>query len=279
MHSQTCTHVDTPRFGRATADSRVLADAANMLSVARTARRAVDPPEQKYTGLTLDDAYRVQRMQVDRRIRDGERLVGYKVAVFSTAAQRLSGSENPIYGHLLSGMFRLEDQPIAVGDFLQPKVEPQIAVVLKRPLVGPGVTPHEAIAAIDYVLAALEVSDSRIRRWQIDVIDAVADNASCGAVVLGSPPARFTNLHLHPIECTVRDDGTQGVSGVALGSPVASLVWLANELGIGGIALQPKQLVVTGAVTAATPVRAGDRITAHLSGLGRVRARFTERTA
>lgn len=100
-------------------------------------------------------------------------MQGHKVGLTSAAMQWLLGVTDPDYGHLLDDFFHLEHMPILRT--LQPRVEPEIAFVLKKPLKGPGVTAHEALRAIDFVLPALEIVDSRIRDWKIGLLDTIAD--------------------------------------------------------------------------------------------------------
>jgi 2-keto-4-pentenoate hydratase len=202
---------------------------------------------------------------------------GHKVGLTSEAMRRQLGVDQPDYGHLLDSMFHLEHLPIAANGFLQPRVEPEIAFVLKKPLAGPGVTAARAIAAVDFVLPALEIIDSRVRDWEITLADTVADNASSGVVVLGSRPTRLADADLTLTSCVLRRGGEevgQGVGGAVLGTPVNALVWLANTLGDLGVALEPGHVVLPGSVTAAVPVRAGDTFTATFGGLGDVTACF-----
>ena len=124
--------------------------------------------------------------------------------------------------------------------FLQPRVEPEIAFVLKRDLRGPGITVAAAVSAVEYVLPALEIIDSRIADWKIGIIDTVADNASSGGVVLGSRPAAIADLDLRLAGCVLMRNGEiagTGAGGAVLGSPINALVWVANVLGSRGVGL------------------------------------------
>lgn len=232
-----------------------------------------------YPGLTVDDAYEIQLLQVRRWLADGAQVKGHKVGLTSAAMQRQLGVNQPDYGHLLDGMFWLEHEPIPLSRFIQPRVEPEIAFVLARPLRGPGVTVAEAVAAVDFVLPALELIDSRIKDWKIGLVDTIADNASSGGVVLGSTPVPLSGLDLRLAGCTLHKNGElvgTGAGGAVLGSPVSALVWLANTVGTRGVVLEPGQVILPGSVTAAVPVSAGDSVTARFAGLGGVTARFSK---
>ncbi|WP_109528040.1 2-keto-4-pentenoate hydratase [Nocardia aurea] len=237
----------------------------------------VEPLTEKYSDLTLDDAYAIQLLQIDERLRAGATVKGHKVGLTSAAMQKQLGVDQPDFGHLLEGMFHIEHTAIPADIYLQPRIEPEIAFILRRPLKGPGVTAAEAIAAVDFVLPALEIIDSRIRDWRIGILDTVADNASSGGVVLGSHPTALADVDLRLVACALYVCGEpagNGVGGAVLGSPLNALVWLANTLGGRGIGLEAGHVVLPGSVMAAVPVSPGDVVTASFTGLGSVTARF-----
>jgi 2-keto-4-pentenoate hydratase len=245
---------------------------------AYASRHPVEPLTGKYEGLTLEDAYEIQLIQIRRRIALGAQVKGHKVGLTSAAMQRQLGVDQPDYGHLLTGMFWAEHEPIPVSRFLQPRVEPEVALVLASPLRGPDVTMAEAIAAVGFALPALELIDSRIREWKIMLLDTIADNASSGGVVLGSTPAAVSDVDLRLAGCNLHKNGEladTGASGAVLGSPLLSLVWLANTLGARGQALEAGHVILPGSVTTSIPVGPGDTVTATFAGLGSVTARFS----
>jgi 2-keto-4-pentenoate hydratase len=164
-----------------------------------------------------------------------------------------------------------------ISRFLQPRAEPEIAFVLGRPLAGPGVTVAEALAAVDFVLPALEIIDSRITDWKITLPDTVADNASSGAVVLGSRPVRPDALDLSLTGCLLLRNGVitgTGAGGAVLGSPVNALVWLANTLGQRGAGLEAGHVILPGSVCAAVPFGPGDTVSAAFDRIGTVSVTF-----
>lgn len=252
-------------------------EATSRLLDAYRTRTPIDPLTETYAGMDLDDAYAIQLAQIDQLLGEGRIVKGHKVGLTSAAMQRLLGVTEPDYGHLLDDFFHLEHQPIPASRFLQPRIEPEIAFVLKTALSGPGVTLHEAVAAVDFVLPALEIVDSRIRDWKIGLFDTIADNASSGAVVLGSTPTPLSSVDLRLTGGVMHKNaevaGT-GAGGAVLGSPINALVWLANTLGARGISLEAGQVVLPGAICAMVPVAAGDTVTATFAGLGSVTARF-----
>lgn len=253
--------------------SRVAAD----LLTAYDSKQPLEPLTTTHEGMSLEDAYAIQLLQIRERIEGGRTVQGHKVGLTSAAMQRLLGVTEPDYGHLLDDFFHLEHMPIPVDAFLQPRVEPEVAFVLKGSLSGPGVTVHEALRAVDFVLPALEIVDSRIRDWKIGLFDTIADNASSGAVVLGSTPTDVGAVDLRLAGATFHRNGQvvgTGAGGAVLGSPITSLVWLANTLGARGITLEAGHVVLPGAVCAMASVAAGDTFTATFAGLGSVTARF-----
>ena len=252
-------------------------EAARQLLGAYDTGKPIPPLTSTYDDLTVEDAYAIQLLQVEERVAAGRLVKGHKVGLTSAAMQRLLGVDEPDYGHLLDDFFHLEHMPIPLDRFLQPRIEPEVAFVLAKPLRGPGVTVHEAIAAVDFVLPALEIVDSRIEAWRIGLLDTIADNASSGAVVLGSSPTRLGAVDLRLTGAVMTRNGAvvgTGAGGAVLGSPITSLVWLANTVGARGVTLEAGHVILPGSVCAMVPVAAGDTITATFGGLGSVTARF-----
>ena len=259
-------------------DQPTRGEAARLLLDAYATGKPIAPLTSTYEGMSLEDAYAVQLLQIDELTGSGRTIKGHKVGLTSAAMQRLVGVDEPDYGHLLDDFFYLEHAAIPLSRFIQPRIEPEVAFVLRRPLRGPGVTVHEAIAAVDFVLPALEIVDSRIEDWKIGLFDTIADNASSGAVVLGSRPTALHEVDLRLAGAVMTRNGLvvgTGAGGAVLGSPLTSLVWLANTVGERGVTLEAGHVILPGAVCAMAPVAAGDTFTATFAGLGTVTARFT----
>lgn len=228
-----------------------------------------------YPELTIDDAYAIQLAQVDAWLAEGRRVLGRKVGLTSPAMQAQMKVNQPDFGHLMDDMFFAEHVPVAADRFVQPRAEPEVAFVLRRDLAGPGVTVAAAAAAVDFVLPALEIIDSRIADWQIGIVDTIADNASSGGVVLGSTARRIDEVDLRLGGCVLHRNGEiagTGAGGAVLGSPLNSLAWLANTLGRRGEGLRAGQVILPGSITASVPFVPGDVITATMAGLGSVTA-------
>jgi len=239
----------------------------------------VEPLGARFPDMTVADAYAIQLLQIARRLDAGRRVIGHKVGLTSRAMQRMLGVDQPDYGHITDDMIFLEHLPIDTAQYLQPRIEPEIAFVLERPLRGPGVTVAEAIAAVDFVLPAFEIIDSRIRDWQIGLVDTIADNASSGGIVLGSTPVDVHHVDLRLSGCVMHRNGevvATGAGGAVLGSPLTSLVWLANTVGPLGITLEPGHIILPGSQTAACPIAPGDVFRAAFGGIGSVPARFAD---
>jgi 2-keto-4-pentenoate hydratase len=259
-------------------DAASVEKAANDLLMAYESGIPVPPLTTACPGLCLDDAYAIQFAQVTMWTEAGAVIKGHKVGLTSAAMQRQLGVDQPDFGVLLDTMFLPEGAVADIGRFLQPKAEPEIAFVLGLPLRGPGVTAAEALAAVDVVLPALEIIDSRIADWKITLADTVADNASSGAVVLGSRPVKPDTLDLSLTGGLLYRNGRiagTGAGGAVLGSPVNALVWLANTLGPRGVTLEAGQVIMPGSVCAAIPFGPGDTVSAAFDRIGTVSVTFS----
>ncbi len=250
---------------------------AERLLSAYTDRAPIPRITAEQPGLTIDDAYAIQQQQVSAWMQAGDHVRGHKVGLTSKAMQSQLGVDCPDYGRLTASMFLPEGAPIPVDRFLQPRVEPEIAFVMGRRLAGPGVTVADAARAVDVVMPALEIIDSRIRDWDIRLIDTIADNASSGGVVLGGTARRLDELDLRLMGVLVHRNGelvATGAGAAVLGSPLNALAWLANVLGARGVAIEEGDTVIPGSMTSALPVRAGDSFHVEFAALGSVTAHF-----
>lgn len=263
-------------------DADSVEKAARTLLDAYASRTPVAPLTATYSPISVDDAYAIQLAQVTAWTSDGAVVKGHKVGLTSAAMQQQLGVDQPDFGVLLDRMFLPEGAVADITRFLQPRAEPEIGFVLRKSLSGPGVTVAEAVAAIDFVLPALEIIDSRIADWKITLPDTIADNASSGGLVLGSRPVRLEDLDLALTGCLLHRNGRlagTGAGGAVLGSPVNALVWLANVLGERGAGLEAGQVILPGSVTAAIPINPGDTISATFDRIGTVSITFSDREA
>jgi 2-keto-4-pentenoate hydratase len=257
-------------------DEAQLKEIAERLNRAERDRIAIDPPAAS-AALSGADAYRIQMINVERRLAAGRRIVGGKVGLTSLAMQKMMGVSEPDFGHLFDDMILASGAACRVGELMLPRVEPEIAFGLSRELRGPGITREAVLAATEYVTPALEIIDTRIRDWKIALADTIADNASSARVVLGgekTPPRRFD---LAGIAMQLEKNGNvveEGVGSAVLGHPAEPVAWLANKLAEFGESLAAGSIVIPGALCRAVAVGAGDSITARFGPLGSVSVSF-----
>jgi 2-keto-4-pentenoate hydratase len=250
-------------------------DAAAALLGAYRTGKPIAPLSERYPDATLVDAYRIQQEQVQAWTTSGDGIRGHKIGLVSAALQEQMGVHQPDYGHLTASMFHPADQPVPAHSFIQPRIEPELAFVLKSALQGPGVTVAEAAQAVEYAVPALEIVDSRIEDWRISIVDTIADNASTGGVILGDTPISPEALTGWSTSCTLSRNGKVMETGTAdtlLGTPFDSLTWLANTLGSLGVRLEPGHVVLSGSLTRTIPIAAGDTYTADITRIGQVTA-------
>jgi 2-keto-4-pentenoate hydratase len=251
--------------------------AAELAGAYRAGQPTLPPLTSTHDGLTVDDAYAIQQIQIRHRVEGGAAIIGYKVGLTSAAMQQQMQVYEPDFGHLLADMLHPADAPIPAAWFRQPRAEPEIALVLNRVLRGPGLSVADVMSATAYALPAIEIIDSRITDWKIGLVDTVADNASSGGLVLGQSPVPVGGRDLSLAGCVFRRNGRivgTGAGAAVLGSPWHAATWLANTLTARGAELAAGSIVLTGSITAAVPVTAGDAVTVTIDGLGSVTAVF-----
>jgi 2-keto-4-pentenoate hydratase len=250
--------------------------ASQLLAAYRTGK-TIPPLSSSASGLTVDEAYAIQQRQAEIRIGAGAAIAGFKIGLTSAAMQQQLGVDQPDYGHLFTDMVYAADEPIPASAFLQPRAEPEIALVLGRELRGPGLSVADVLSATAYALPAIEIIDSRITDWRITLEDTIADNASSGGFVVGATPTPVAGLDLSLLGCVLRRNGRiqlTGAGAAVMGSPLQAATWLANQLTGRGVQLAAGHLILTGSITAAIPVQAGDAVTATIDQLGSVTAVF-----
>ena len=258
-------------------NSTLIEQLGDELYGALTACQVLDPLSSRHPDITIEDAYAIQQRLIARRLGAGERVVGKKIGVTSQAVMNMLGVFQPDFGILLDGMVYNEGQPIEARTLIQPKAEGEIAFVLKKDLMGPGVTAADVMAATEGVMACFEIVDSRIRDWKIQIQDTVADNASCGVFVLGDRLVDPRDVDLATCGMVLEKNGeivATGAGAAALGHPANAVAWLANTLGRLGMGLKAGEVVLSGSLGIMVPVQAGDSVRVTIGGIGGCSVRF-----
>lgn len=246
---------------------------------AMVSRTTVAPLTTQAPDISIDDAYLISRRFLERRLATGERVVGTKIGVTSKAVMTMLNVHQPDFGYLTDTMmFATGAEVPASRTLIAPRAEGEIAFILKRDLCGPGVTNADVIRATDFVMPCFEIVDSRITDWKIKIQDTIADNASCGVVVLGDRAVKPTAVDLSTCGIVVTLNGeiiSTGAGAAALGSPVNCITWLANTLGARGVSLKAGEVILSGSLVPLQPVKPGDNMHMAIGGIGQCSVRFT----
>jgi len=252
-------------------------DLARQLVAAEHERTPLSPLSETYPGLTVSDAYAVQLAAIAHKVERGAKVVGKKIGLTSKVMQQMFAVDQPDYGHLLDTMAVANGGEAPMTRLLQPRVEGEIAFLLKQDLRGPGVTEAQVLAATEAVIPAIEIIDSRIRDWKIKLADTIADNASSGMFVLGDTRTAVRQVDLRLVGMVLEKNGElagTGAGAAALGHPAASVAWLANKLAEFGLSLNAGEVILSGSLAVAPPVTNGDVIAVQFAQLGAVTVRF-----
>ena len=258
-------------------DQKTIEALGDSLYDALVARTPIAPLSAAHPDMTIEDAYHVQQRMIARRLEKGDRVIGKKIGVTSKAVMNMLGVHQPDFGYLLDSMVFNEGESVDMDTLIQPKAEGEIAFLLKKDLQGPGVTAADVLAATEGVMACFEIVDSRIQDWKIKIQDTVADNASCGVFVLGDKLVDPKKVDLSLCGMVLEKNGeivVTGAGAATMASPVNAMVWLANTLGRLGISLNAGDIVLSGALGAMVPVKAGDSLRVTIGGIGGCSVRF-----
>lgn len=246
---------------------------AEMLKEAEETKR----PIARFANLTVDEAYQIQLDQIQAKVKNGATIVGKKIGLTSKAMQEMFRVNEPDYGHLLDCMMYPDGASISLSSFIQPKVEFEMAFVLKKDLSGPGVTLLDVIDATEYIVPAIEIIDSRIKDWDITFENTVADNGSSAGAVIGINPIPIDKVDVTKTGMVVYRNGAYldaASSGAVMGNPARAVQWLANALSRYDISLYKGEIILSGALTKAVQVEKGDRFTVIFDHLGTVSCSF-----
>lgn len=252
-------------------------DIARQLVAAERQRTPLPPLTETHPGFTIGDAYAVQLAAIEHKVAQGAKVLGKKVGLTSKVMQQMFAVDQPDYGHLLDTMMVANGGEAPMTRLLQPRVEGEIAFLLKQDLRGPGVTEAQVLTATEAVIPAIEIIDSRIRDWKIKLADTIADNASSGMFVLGDTRTPVAQVDLRLVGMVLEKNGEllgTGAGAAALGHPAASVAWLANKLAEFGLSLNAGEVILSGSLAVAPPVTSGDVITVQFAQLGAVTVRF-----
>lgn len=250
---------------------------ADRLSQAAERREPVEPVGAEIGDAGIDGAYAVQDINTERALAAGRRLAGRKIGLTSVAVQRQLGVDQPDYGMLFADMEVADGAPVPFGKLIQPKIEAEIAFVLRAGLAGERLTLADVVSAVDYALPAIEIVDSRIANWRIGILDTIADNASSGLYVLGSRPVSLHDLDLRLAGMVIEHRGepvSVGCGAACLGNPLNAVLWLARTMAGVGRPLAAGDVVLSGALGPMVAAKPGETYETRIEGLGTVAARF-----
>ena len=269
----------------------LIAQLAAELQQSQRSRTPVEHFSKRHPGMTVEDGYRIGRAWVELEKAAGKKVIGHKIGLTSRAMQISSQIDEPDYGTLLDHMLYSakagEVLEIPVDHFIAPRVEVELAFVLKAPLTGPNVTVDDVLAATDYITPAIEIIDARIEQFDRHtkvmrkVYDTISDNAANAGIVIGAgdPAFRADPRSTNRPWCgaILRQNGAVEETGLAAGvqgDPAIGIAWLANKLAPWGESLQAGEIVLAGSFTRPVAARAGDLFEADYGPLGCLRFRF-----
>jgi 2-oxo-3-hexenedioate decarboxylase len=245
---------------------------ATTLDAAARDRHEVDPLTPKHA-FSLDQAYHIQRASIAQRHARGEKPIGIKLGFTSRAKMIQMGVDSLIWGLLTDAMLREEGGVVDLGDFIHPRVEPEVCFLTSKVIDRP-LTLLEAGNYLEAVAPAMEIIDSRYRNFKFTLEDVVADNCSSAGLIVGAFSDNAKDLRsLSNRGVAMRFNGHAvqlGSTGAILGNPLRSIVQASQLLAAAEMALPAGSLIMAGAATAAEALRPGLHVSTDIGGLGRV---------
>ena len=260
-------------------DNETIIQLGDELFDALRGQYTISPLTDRYPDITIDDAYLISLRLLARRQEQGENIIGKKIGVTSKAVQDMLGVYQPDFGFLTDTMEVANGSVINVAkEMIQPRAEAEIAFILKKPLKGPGVTENDVLEATASIAPCFEIVDSRIKDWQINIQDTIADNASCGLFVLGDARSEVAGHDLKKLTISVTKNDKflcRGEGSAVQGDPLTAVAWVANTLGEYGIAFDSGDIILSGSLVPLEPINAGDVFSLELSSVGSASISFS----
>ena len=258
-------------------DAKTIAGLAEHLEACELQARDTPKITDEHPGMDWDDAYAIQDEILRRKVSRGARLIGLKAGLASHAKMKQMGVNTPVFGFLVDRFSVPEGAELKVRELIHPKVEPELAFVLKRALKGPGCHIGAVLAATDFVLPGIEIIDSRYRDFKFDLKSVVADNTSASRFVVGGRAMRPDQVDIRTLGVVMEKNGevvSLGAGAAVLGHPAAAVAMLANHLGRRGREIPAGSVILSGGVTEAVAVEVGDHVNLRIQHLGSVSLRF-----
>ncbi len=265
-----------------TLDASTIQQLAAELNQSEKSRVQVEHFSKRFPGMTIEDGYAVSRAWVAMKIAEGRKVLGHKIGLTSRAMQISSQIDEPDYGTLLDDMF-FTPGDIPTQRFIAPRVEVELAFVLKKKLQGDKVTVDDVLDATDYVTPAIEIIDSRIEQFDRHtkvmrkVFDTISDNAANAGIVLGGHRVAPRSVDLPWCGAILRQNGAVEETGLAAGvqgHPAIGVAWLAQKLAPWGEYLDAGEVVLAGSFTRPVAAKKGDMFDADYGALGRFEFKF-----
>jgi len=257
--------------------------AAESLHRAEKTRTQIRQLSLEFPGITIEDAYAIQKAWIEIKLDLGRVVKGHKIGLTSKAMQSALNIDEPDSGVLLDDMFFADGGLVPSDRFIATRVEAELAFIMKQRLAGPGCTMFDVLNATDFVVPALEILDTRIERVDPEtkatrkIFDTIADNAANAGIVLGGRPLRPLDADLRWIGALCYRNGQLEETGLAAGvlnHPATAVAWLANKIAALGLALEPGQVVLAGSFIRPIEARKGDTIQADYGAHGSVSCYF-----
>lgn len=230
-----------------------------------------------YPEMTYEDAYDIQWTARAAKEARGTKIVGMKMGLTSQAKMKQMGVPNPCYGYLADYFAYGDGAEIKIDELIHPKVEAEIAFVLKDDLTGPGCHIGDVLAATDFVMPAVEIIDSRYKDFKFDLKSVIADNSSSSRYVSGGRARKVEDLDLKTLGVVMEINGEVvqlGAGAAVLGHPATAIAMLANMMAERGEILKAGSYILSGAITAAMTVKKGDNVTVKFQDLGTLTMKF-----
>lgn len=254
-------------------------DIAKSIVEAEDRAKPISKISESYPEFTIEDAYKIQEEVFNIKTQRGERIIGKKIGLTSEGIRKQIGVFEPDFSFITDKNYLHPYENLILSDMINPKLEPELAFLINKDLKEKVITNWDVMSAIEGVLPAFEVVDTRYRNYDFTIVDTISDSASYGRIIVGNKMTNIQNLEMEEIALSVFKDGKlikSASSSEVMGNPINAVTWLANKMVQLGNFIKKGDIILSGSFTPVLDIEAGETYEAVFSNVGSVKIKIDE---
>lgn len=241
--------------------------------------KSIKKISETYENITLEDSYAIQKEVFNIKEENGEKIIGKKIGLTSKGIQEQIGVFEPDFSLITDKNILMPYDSLKMSELINPRLEPEIAFVLKEDLKGPIVSIWDVIRATEGIFPAFEIVDTRFQDYDFTIFDTISDSASYGRIIVGNKMTELEDVDIENIPLSIFKNNElvdTATSAEVMGNPINAVVWLANKMIEMGQYLRKGEVILSGSFTPVLEMEPGDFFEANFGQVGKITLRVEE---